>query len=71
MRRLIFSGFCGIKCRVMNEVALAVMIAAVVLAGCEKAILPDADATDTVAAVAALGAGCWACCCSFSVVMVR
>ena len=45
MRQWSFS-FCGIKCRAMNKV-VAVMMAAVVLAGCEKAIVTDADATGT------------------------
>lgn len=49
MRRWSFR-FCGIKCRAMNEV-VAVAMAAVVMTGCEKPILPDGDASGTGAVV--------------------
>lgn len=52
MRRWIFS-FCGIKCRAMNEVA-AVVLAAAVMAGCEKAVLPDGESSGTTAVAVTL-----------------
>ena len=49
MRRWSFN-FCGIKCRAMNEV-VAVTMAAAVMVGCEKPILPEGDASGTGAVV--------------------
>ena len=49
MRRWSFS-FCDIKCRAINEV-VAMAMAAAVLMGCEKPILPDGDAAETGAVV--------------------
>ena len=46
MRQWSFRGFCGIKCRAMNKV-MAVVLAATVMAGCEKPILQDGDASGT------------------------
>jgi hypothetical protein len=49
MRRWSFN-FCGIKCRAMDKV-VAVVLAGVVMAGCEKPILPEGDTVDTGAVV--------------------
>ena len=55
MRRWSFN-FCGIKCRAMNEV-VAVVLAGVVMAGCEKPILPEEDASGTGAVTLEFMAG--------------
>ena len=52
MRRWSFR-FCGIKCRAMNKVAVVVLGAAV-MAGCEKAILPDGESSGTTAGTVTL-----------------
>lgn len=52
MRRWIFR-FCGIKCRAMNE-AVEVALAAAVMVGCEKPILPDGESSGTTAGTVTL-----------------
>ena len=52
MRRWSFN-FCGMKCRAMNEV-VAVAMAAVVMTGCEKPILPDGESSGTTAGTVTL-----------------
>ena len=57
MRRWSFSGgFFGIKCRTMDKV-VAVVLAGVVMAGCEKPILPDVETSGTGAVTLEFMAG--------------
>ena len=57
MRRWSFSGgFFGIKCRTMDKV-VAVALAGVVMAGCEKPILPDVETSGTGAVTLEFMAG--------------
>ena len=56
MRRWSFRWFFGIKCRTMNEV-VAVALAAVVMTGCEKPILPDGESSGTGAVTLEFMAG--------------
>ena len=56
MRRWSFRRFFGIKCRAMDKV-MAVALAAAVMAGCEKPILPDEESSGTGAVTLEFMAG--------------
>ena len=56
MRRWSFRRFFGIKCRTMDKV-MAVALAAAVMAGCEKPILPDEESSGTGAVTLEFMAG--------------